>query len=129
MVKAIIATESSFRTSAKIKAGKRAGYAMGLMRVTDWTQSILADEKGELRDHLVNVSQKDMADPNANIAAGIRWLFRKKETAKARLGREASWYEAVAEYKAYLQQMKSGNVPKNMKAMQTYWETLKACKS
>lgn len=69
LVKALIATESSFRSSAKIKAGKKAGYARGLMQVTDWTVKILEDEKGELRDYLVNVDQKDMNNPNLNIAA------------------------------------------------------------
>jgi hypothetical protein len=50
----------------------------------------------------VNVSQKDLSDPNLSIAAGIRWLFRKRETASATLERKASWIEAVADYKSYL---------------------------
>lgn len=81
LVKALIATESSFNTEAKIKAGKKAGYARGLMQVTDWALKILSDEKGELRDHLIDVDQKDMTEAELNIAVGIRWLHRKRETA------------------------------------------------
>ncbi len=125
LVKALIATESGFRARAKTRAGKRAGFARGLMQVTDWTQEILSDEEGELSDHLVNVDQGDLLDPNANIAAGIRWLFRKQETASARLGREATWYEAVADYKAYLKDVQAGKEPEPMKKLRNYHERLK----
>ena len=125
LVKALIATESGFRSSIKTRAGKKAGWARGLMQVTDWTQEILADEDGEIRDHLVNVDQKDLTDPNANIAAGIRWLFRKKETASSRLGREATWDEAIADYKSYLPQVRAGKEPKAMKDLRDYYAQLK----
>lgn len=35
-------------------------------------------------------------------AAGVRWLHRKRDTASSRLKREATWEEAVSEYKDYL---------------------------
>jgi hypothetical protein len=43
-----------------------------------------------------------LLDPPTNICIGVRWLFRKKETASSRLGREATWFEAVEDYKSVL---------------------------
>ena len=60
------------------------------------------NEKGELGDRFVNVTEKDAFDPNLNIAAGVRWLFQKKKLASVKLRREATWEEAVAEYKSYM---------------------------
>ncbi len=100
LVKALIATESSFDPS-KTNRQKGTNRAIGLMQVTDGTRKILGDEKGELKDRLVNVSDKDALNPNLNIAAGIRWLFHKKRLASSKLGREATWEDAVAEYKSY----------------------------
>ncbi|MBI3018340.1 MAG: hypothetical protein HYY61_00375 [Deltaproteobacteria bacterium] len=42
-----------------------------------------------------------MKNANLNIASGIRWLFRKKETATSKLKKPASWIWAVADYKGY----------------------------
>ena len=100
-IKALIATESAFNPNTIVKAGKKEGYARGLMQVTDQSQHILSDEHGELKDHLVDVPQKDMTDPNANIAAGIRWLFRKREIAKGRANKKISWTDVISKYKAY----------------------------
>lgn len=125
LVKALIATESSFHTAEQKFAGKRAGYARGLMQVTDWTVEILKDEKGELRDHLVNVTQKDMKNANLNIAAGIRWLFRKKEIASSKLKRNASWIWAVADYKSYLEQFQKNPKHEKMNEFINFYERLK----
>lgn len=125
LVKALIATESGFDNEAKIKAGRKAGYARGLMQVTDWALEILKDEKGELRDHLVDLDQKDMADAELNIAAGIRWLHRKRETASAKLKRKASWTEAAADYKSYLEQWKKNPKHKQMNKLIKFYERLK----
>jgi len=126
LVKALIATESGFRPNIKNRAGKKAGWARGLMQVTDWTLQTLKDEEGEVRDHLVDLDQKDMTDPSANITAGIRWLFRKKETASAKLKREATWEEAIADYKAYLNEMKKNKkAPRPMQDLREYYERLK----
>lgn len=100
LVKALIATESSFDPS-ETNRQKGSNRAIGLMQVTNGTRKILGDEKGEVKDRLVNISDKDALDPNLNIAAGIRWLFHKKRLASSKLGREATWEEAVAEYKFY----------------------------
>ena len=124
LVKALIATESGFDKEAKVYAGKKAGYARGLMQVTDWTLEILRDEKGELTDHLVNLYQKDMIIPNYSIAAGTRWLFRKKETASSKLKRQASWMEAVADYKSYLLEWEKNPKHKQMNKLIKLYERL-----
>jgi hypothetical protein len=49
-VKALMASESGFRSSISNYANKRSGYARGLLQVMDQTVRILKDEKGELRD-------------------------------------------------------------------------------
>ena len=125
LVKALIATESRFKPKAEIRAGKRAGMARGLMQVTDWSAKILQDEKGELLDHLVNVSQKELYVPNLNIAAGIRWLFRKRETASAKLGRKADWVETVADYKSYLGAYAKNKKHKQMNKFTEHYGRLK----
>ncbi len=101
LVKALIATESSFnpKRTNRLKGVNR---AIGLMQVTNGTRKILADENGELKDRLVNLTENDAFEPNLNIAAGVRWLYQKKKLASVKLQREATWEEAVAEYKSYL---------------------------
>ncbi len=125
LVKALIATESSFKPDAK--TGKK-DVARGLMQVRDSTIKIMSDECGELRDHLLNMDQKEAYDPNVNIAAGIRWLFRKKETVTARLKREASWDEAVEEYKGLLKSRLAGKSDKKglMEKVRKYYKRLKS---
>jgi len=100
LVKALIATESGFDPKAR-PPGKSPRRARGLMQITSKTREILKDESGELRDFLVNVDDNELDDPNLNIAAGIRWLFRKKEIARSKIGNAAGWRDAVAEFKEY----------------------------
>lgn len=111
LVKALIASESSFNTKPKDQKTVSAGMARGLMQLTDQAIHALGDPKGALRDHMVKISEADTSDPNRSIAAGVRWLFRKRELASHRLHREATWDEAVAEYKGYLKDMLSGIAP------------------
>ena len=99
-VKVMIFTESSFNTKAKAFAGKRAGYAIGLMQVTEQTVKYLQGHRKEIRNHFVNIDSTDLYDPVINIAAGTRWLFRKKQIADAKFG-NASWLETVMLYKGY----------------------------
>lgn len=126
LVKSLIATESSFDPNPPVNKMK----ARGLMQVLDSTQKILGDDKGELKDHFVHVDQKDMTDPCLNIAAGTRWLFRKKDLASNRLKREATWDEGVAEYKAYLKGMIKNpkKIPKPMIKLREYYSKLKQYK-
>lgn len=99
-----MASESSFRVN--INADSTIGKPRGLIQVTEQTRQILTDQKGEL---------KDFYDPNLNLCAGIRWLFHKKYLASHRLKRDATWIEAIAEYKGILPQL--GKVEKADKIM------------
>jgi hypothetical protein len=102
-VKALIATESMFNPNAENKKNsKRIGPARGLMQITEETQKILSGEKKELKDHFVILNDDEIKDPSKNISAGVRWLFRKRETAGKRLGRDPSWKEVLMEYKGKL---------------------------
>lgn len=54
-----------------------------------------------------------------NICAGIRWLFRKRETAKARLKHDPSWEDVLMEYKGKLKSnsLESKNIRKKIKRL------------
>jgi len=107
LVKALISTESDFKKTEKTLASK-GNWARGLMQITDKTIIILKDEKGELRDFLINLDQNKAFDPNLNICAGIRWLFHKKQLLEHKLKRNATWEEAAMEYKSYTEKLKRG---------------------
>lgn len=94
IIKALIATESGFNPNSwnKMK-GPRAAY--GLMQVLKPTIFYLKEESNELKDHFITLDQSDLNDPNLNICAAVRWLFRKKEIAEARLKKPVSWRDAV----------------------------------
>lgn len=99
VVKALIATESGFDVNSN---RKKRNAAKGLMQLLPATQRYLNGERKELKDHLFLFQGDEIFDPSLNIAAGVRWLFRKRETASARLKRKATWEETVEEYKDYL---------------------------
>lgn len=106
LIKALISTESDFKVSARALASK-GNWARGLLQVTDKTLSILKDEKGELKNFLVNIDEGDAHDPNLNISAGIRWLFHKKELLEKRRKKAVSWEDAIMNYKGYTKALKS----------------------
>lgn len=57
---------------------------------------------------------------------GIRWLFRKMETASTKLKRQATWFEAVEHYKSVLKKRlarKKYN-PELMKRLHTCYKKL-----
>lgn len=89
LVKVLISTESGFNPKA-LANKKNQNSARGLMQLTNATRKILGDEKGELKEHFVNVTRKDLDDPNTNICAGVRWLHHKKKLLSSRLKREAT---------------------------------------
>ena len=122
LVKALIATESSFDPTVATKTTNPDKRAIGLMQVTGSSQKILEDEKGELKDNLVNVSQRRLTDPTLNVAAGIRILFRKMEIARKRNGK-ASWLDAIQLYKGY-----SSNHPQ-MKKLEKLYKRLTTTKT
>jgi len=98
LVKALIATESSFEKNA-LANKKNQKSARGLMQVTDSTRKILGDEKGELKDHFISITRKELNDPSTNICAGVRWLFQKRKLASPKSGREANWEDVIYKYK------------------------------
>ena len=85
------------------------------MQITDETRKIMADETGELKEHFLTLTKDDVKVPEIAAAASVRWLFHKKELAGGYLKREASWEEAVAEYKGYLRKGKDYGKQKGMK--------------
>jgi len=101
IVKALIASESGFN-SEMLANKKNSNSARGLMQILNSTRKTLGDEKGELQDHFLTVTKQDLNDPCINICAGIRWLFQKQKLASSYLGYEASWEDAVMNYKGKL---------------------------
>jgi hypothetical protein len=114
LVKALIATESSF-----ILKPKEHKYVYGLMQITGRAHQYLGGANKELRDHFFSVSTDELIDASCNIAAGVRWLFRKKQTASALLDREATWEETIEDYKAILEKRIHGK-PYNLKPMEDF---------
>ncbi|MDD4974502.1 MAG: lytic transglycosylase domain-containing protein [Bacteriovorax sp.] len=129
LIKALIASESGFNP-LELADKKNSNSARGLTQVTNDTRKILGNEKGELKDHYLTLTKKNLNDPNINIAAGVRWLFQKKKLAEGQLGRSVSWIEAVAKYKSvlkdYINSTPKGK--KNMGPFLKYLEELKSCK-
>ena len=103
LVKALIANESDFKSGSGNTS--REGKVTGLIQLTEKTRKILADQKGELKDFLITVSKDEIKDPNVNICSGIRWLFHKKNLVSHHLKREATWMEAISEYKGIRTQL------------------------
>lgn len=125
-VKALIAPESGFREKIITKNGARSS-ARGLAQLIDQTIKALGDEKGEMKDHFVTITREDALNPSLNICAAVRWIFRKKETATARLKRPATWDESMMEYKAVLAKKLSGK-PYNKNISQKFNKYLKELK-
>ena len=97
VVKALIGSESDFQ------AKPRNRLADGITQITPATLKILQDGHGEAKDFIFKgIRRVDLQDPSVAIPLAIRWLFRKRETARARLGREPSAEEIILEYKGLL---------------------------
>lgn len=123
LVKALFFSESSFNLKAKDQKITTGNYARGPMQISDETRKVLSDEKGELSDHFLTLTVKDIKKPEIALAAAVRWLFHKQNLASRYLGREATWDEAVAHYKGYLRM--KGDFRKK-KGMIKFLETLDA---
>lgn len=126
VVKALLGSESSFNKNVRDVRVRGRNFARGPFQITDETRKILSDEKGELKDHFLTLSISDVKDPNIAVAAAIRWLFQKKKLASNFLKREATWEEAVAEYKSYLRGPKSYKEAKGMKNYFAYMAQLES---
>ncbi|MBI2607044.1 MAG: transglycosylase SLT domain-containing protein [Deltaproteobacteria bacterium] len=124
LVKALIATESGFNPSSW--NGKRGPKrARGLTQVTDGSVQRMKHKSPEFTDHYLHLNEDDMLDPNLTICAGVRWLHRKKRLASGKLGREATWIEAIAEYKSYLKPFMKNPNHTQMRRFITFYEELK----
>ena len=121
------ATESDFRHDVynDDKADK-VGRARGLGQITEQTWRILKNPKGELKDHFVDVSLEDLNDSNINIALMVRWIFRKRQTARVKLKREPTLKELLLQYKGVLgQDVKNKKVASIIKKLYTESKKLK----
>lgn len=99
-VKALIATESSFNPKSINRTNKkRTGPARGLMQITEEAQRQLAGDEKELKDRLVILNDEEVWDPNKNICAGVRWLFRKREILKSQIKNNPTWNEVLMGFK------------------------------
>ena len=97
-----------------------------MQQISD-THQYLSGKKHDLRDHFVCVSTDELIDPSCNICGGVRWLFRKRETASWLLKRRATWEETIEDYKAILSKRinKDPYNPKPMEDFREYYEILK----
>jgi predicted nucleotidyltransferase len=111
-VKALIESETHFRPNTNTPNNKKIiGPARGLIQITEQTWRILKSSKGEMKDYYIDLSKDELFEPEKNICAGIRWLFRKKEILQKRLKKEPTWVEVMLEYKGlYAQYKKNGKV-------------------
>ena len=98
-VKVLIATESGFDQTSKIFNKKPIGFARGLMQITEQAQRQLVGGEKELRDHLVILDDDEIMDPNKNVCAGTRWLFRKREILKSQIKKSPNWEDVLMGYK------------------------------
>jgi len=119
MIKALIASESSFNPSA-VNAN-----ATGLTQITTDTLKILHDLAGEANDFVFkDIRKKDLKDPNISIALGVRWLAYKKQYAEKILQRPATSDEVIQLYKGILGD-KSKKAKRIMKDYREFYDLLK----
>lgn len=127
IVKALIASESGFRTGL-LANKKNSNSARGLMQILNSARKTLGDEGGELQDHFLTVTKTELNDPSINICAGIRWLFQKHKLASSYLQRDASWEEAVMNYKGKLKTKSvDKETEKQKKIFNDYLSRLEKC--
>lgn len=123
MVKALIGSESGFRADPP-----KNKIALGISQITKPTLKILQDPKGEAKAFTFkSIRQKDLKDPMIAIPMGIRWLYRKRETAKSKLKRTPNHEEIILEYKGMLKS-KTENKKKALKNYREKYGRLKGKK-
>ncbi len=98
LIKALIASESGFQAVPK---GPKGHKAIGIMQLMPETVKYLGRNGRELKDHFVELDTKDAENPTINIAAGVRWLFRKYELLEYKLKRTPTWEEVLYDYKGF----------------------------
>ncbi|MCB0392678.1 MAG: transglycosylase SLT domain-containing protein [Bdellovibrionales bacterium] len=121
VVKALIGSESGFRADP----AENRKIALGIIQITKPTLKILQDPGGEAKQFTFkDIRQKDLKDPAVSIPMGIRWLFRKRETAKSKLKRTPNHEELILEYKGLLKS-KSDYKKAGLKKYRELYEKLK----
>lgn len=100
IVKALIATESGFMINPP-RSSKHT--AIGLLQLMPKTIGLLSLRSKELKNHYVEISKDEAFDPNVNICAAIRWLFRKRELVR-RKRINTDWLDTLEEYKGITKQ-------------------------
>ena len=60
------------------------------------TVTLLSPKSKELKDHYLDLKLNEVSDPNINICAGIRWLFRKYELSRKK---NKNWLTVFDNYK------------------------------
>ena len=93
LIKAIIASESSFRP--KIISPNPNSTAAGLMQVLKTTLPILKGKPQknghiEIKANQLDISYNELLDPIINLAAGIRWLGYKIKSSPSRISKKES---------------------------------------
>lgn len=96
IVKVLIASESGFEPEPIVPKDHQ---AIGIMQIMPQTIKYLSSSSKELKNHFVEIDSETARDPVVNIAAGIRWLFRKYELTESKLKKEPSWVEVLYDYK------------------------------
>ena len=99
IIKVLIALESGFEPEPKVPKGHQ---AIGIMQLMPETLKYLGPGGKELKEHFLDIDETSAKNPIVNIAAGIRWLFRKYELTKHKLKREPTWREVLYDYKGIL---------------------------
>jgi len=124
VVKALLGSESAFGKNKKNGRVSKGNLARGPFQITDQARKALSNESGELKDHYVTLSAKDVLIPALAASGAIRWLFQKQKLASNYLKRNANWEETVAEYKSYLRGKKNYKTATGMKNFYNYLKLL-----
>ena len=91
--------------------------ALGITQITKPTLKILQDPNGEAKQFTFSgIRQKDLKSPEIAIPMGVRWLFRKRATARSKLKRTPTNTELILEYKGLLK----SNTDWQRKALESY---------
>ena len=122
-VKALMATESTFDPNC-INKKIRANVARGLLQITRKTYKIAIDPKGELKDVLFRVDEKDLFNPDVNVALATRWIFRKREILKSKIGKDPTWEEVMWEYKGIYDQTDDPQAIEEKRALRNAYDKI-----
>lgn len=101
-IKALIATESSFRTHVSAGSSTATGLMQLLAPTLQRLKGVKHNNYREVDSQFVSISKKERKDPVLNIAAGTRWLSHKYEQLlKIRKNKGVSLKEAIKYYHSW----------------------------